>query len=305
MKTTSWIQRTISVLLILVASVALFLAQSSYWVNHTIFNQKNFTSLVNEAVLEPSSLDAIASQVVDTALQDRPVIKKIAGDRAQNLVGSLLASDFSAHAIDRVVNMTYKYITTPDREDIKIELVGITGPISTILTLAQANDSNAAQTIESIPDEIILVESDSFVDLSGFVSFMLWFGPLLWLTAVACFAGYIYMHRARYAKAVYIVGISIAVIAIIGILTRPVLPAPIASLVPMSNLRPVVTNVTDVFLVPFQAQMLSMLILTGIVLLIFSQRYTISRWVQKLGAMVARESLPTSIKISDKKPTKK
>ncbi|MES2630528.1 MAG: hypothetical protein V4611_01075 [Patescibacteria group bacterium] len=304
MKNTSWIKKTISVLLVLVASIALFFAQSSYWVNHTVFNQQNFTSIATSAVTAPTSLDAISSQVVDRALQDRPVAQRVLGDRAEKLVASLLGSDFSTQAINKVVGATYKYITTPDRQDIKIELAPITGPISTVLNLAQQGDSNVAQSVESIPDEIVLVESDSFVDLSGVVSMMLWVGPLFWLIALAGFAIYIYIHRDKYAKAVYIVGTSIIIVAILGILARPVLPAPISSMIPVSNLRPVVANVSDAFLAPFQAQMITMLIVTAIALLIFSQRNLIARWVQKLGAMVARESAPAPVKPSTKPAVK-
>ncbi|MFZ1301149.1 MAG: hypothetical protein WAQ27_01025 [Candidatus Microsaccharimonas sp.] len=302
MKKNTWIIKTISVLLILVASVSLFLAQSAYWVNHTIFNQENFTATVTEAVLLPTSRDAIASSVVDTALADKPVIKRIIGDRAEKLISSLLDSDLSNQAITRVVNMTYKYITTPDREDIKIELSGITGPISTILTLVQAGDSNAAQTINSIPDEIVLLESDAAPDLSGVVSLMLWVGPLLWLVTLGAYALYIYLHRKNYAKAVYIAGASIIVVAILGALARPALPPPVASLIPVSNLRPVALNVTDAFLVSFQSQMVSMLLVTVIVLIVFSQRYRIVRWAQKVGSMVGTSPAQVS---EPKAPAKK
>lgn len=291
MKTNSWVVKTISILLILVASISLFLAQSSYWVNHTVFNQQNFSTLVSGAVLEQSSRDAIASQVVDKALQDRPIAQRVIGDRAQNLVSSLLGSDFATQAINKVVNVTYTYITTPNRQDIKIELAGVTAPILAVLNLVQASDSNAAQKVESIPDEIVLVDSDAFVDLSGVVSMMLWVGPLFWLLTIAGFALYIYIHRQTYARAVYVVGASIIIIAILGMLTRPILPAPISSMVPISNLRPVIENVTDAFLIPFQTQMASMLFVTVIALIIFSQRHALLRWVQKLGAMMARETV--------------
>lgn len=305
MKNKPWITKTVSVLLILIASISLFLAQSSYWVNKTVFNQANFTSTVTDAVLEQSSRDAIASQVVDKALQNRPVAQRVISDRAEKLVSSLLGSDFATQAVNKVVNVTYKYVTTPDRQDIKIELAGVTEPILAVLNLAQASDSNAAQKIESIPSEIVLVESDDFVDLSGVVSAMLWVGPLFWLLTIAGFGTYIYIHRQKYAKAVYIVAISVALVALIGILTRPVLPAPISSMIPVSNLRPVVENVADAFLIPFQSQMVTMLLITAIVTLLFSQRFTISRWVQKLGAMVAHESAPLTTTPKNSQPAVK
>ena len=308
MKKYPWILKTISVLLLLIASISLFFAQSSYWVNHTIFNKQNFTSLVSEAVLQPESRDAIASQVVDSALQNRPVAKKIIGDRAEKLISSLLGSDFATQAVNRVVGATYTYLTTSDRQDIKLELAGITTPISTILNLVQQGDSNVAQVVDSIPDEIVLVQSDAFPNLSNSVSLMLWLGPLFWLLSIAGFTVYIYLHREKYAKSVYIVGIWIAVVAIIGILARPALPPPVASLISASNLRPVIEDVADAFLAPFQMQMIIMLGITAVALLIFSLRFTISKWIQKLSAMVAHESVSTrrpTTKAASKMPAKK
>lgn len=302
MKTNVWLSRTIGALLIIGASIALFLAQSSYWVNNTISNQSSFTETTTKALLQQSSRDAIASTVVDKTLENRPIVQRVIGDRAGKLVSSLLDSDFSSQALSRVIGTTYKYITTTNRQDIVVELEAIKVPVSRIISLAQAEDSNAAATIDSIPDEIVLVESESFPDLSRFVQIMLWVGPLFWLATIALFAAYIYMHRAKYDKAVYVVGASIGVVALLGILARPVLPPPIASMVPQSELRPVVQNVSDAFLALFQAQMVFMLIAVIIVITIFSLRRVIARQFQKLTTMI---SAKTSEDAARSLPTKK
>jgi len=297
-----WVRRTGGALLTLGASVALFFAQSSYWVNHSIFNQQNFSTIATEAVLQPDSRDAIASTVVDRTLEDRPVVQRLIGDRAQKLVSSLLASDFSTQAVSRVVSATYKYITTSDRQDIVIELAGIKAPVSKIITLVQPEDSDLATTVDSIPDEILLVESDSFPDLSRLVTTMLWVGPLMWLAALGLFAGFIYMHRRKYARAVYIVGLSIGLVALFGILTRPFVPPPIASLLPRSDLRPVVQNISDAFLAPFQAQMVIMLIVVAVAIALFSLRKVIARQFQRLSLLISPKT-PEPIK--EKAPAKK
>jgi len=301
MKTKVWVTRTVGALLIIGASVALFFAQSSYWVNHTVFNQQNFSAVATEAIVQPSSRDAIATTVVNRALEDRPVAQRVIGDRAEKLVSSLLGSDFSSQAVSRVVSATYKYITTPDRQDVVIELQGIKAPVSQIITLAQAEDSNLAVTVDSIPDEIKLVESDEFPDLSGIVTTMLWVGPLLWLLSIGLFTLYIYLHRKNYALAVYTVGVSIGVVALLGILTRPIVPPPVASLIPQSDLRPVVQNISDAFLAPFQMQMVWMLVAVIVALAIFSLRKIIARQFQKVAVMIS----PKNSEEVKNKPTAK
>ncbi|MCA9328122.1 hypothetical protein KDA14_06345 [Candidatus Saccharibacteria bacterium] len=107
--------KIVSFVLLVSAGLTLFLAESAYWVNHTVFNQQNFTRITTTALLEESSRDAIANAVVDKTLADRPLVKRAIGDRAESLISGLLASDASSRALSTVTTKTYGYATSSNR----------------------------------------------------------------------------------------------------------------------------------------------------------------------------------------------
>lgn len=259
--------------ILILAAILLFFAQSSYWVNHTVFNQASFSSITTTALQSESSRDAVATSIVDKTLEDRPLVKKIAGERATSLISGLLGSDLSGQAISAVSAKTYAYVTSPDRQDIKIDLTSIKEPVAGVIALSQDNSESLTADLNKIPDEVVLVHSDAFPDLSGMVKLMLWLGPLLWLGAIGLFALYIYLGRAIYARRVYAVGAAVIIVALFGLFTAPFVAPPIAAAVPNINLRPVAENLVTGFLAPFKMQMYFMLGFALIGLLIFSLRH--------------------------------
>ncbi len=265
----------------------LFLAQSAYWVNHTVFNKANFTDITTTALLSQSSRDAIATTVVNKSLQDRPVIKKVVGEKAISLTSGLLGSDFASQAVTALTDKTYAYATAPNRQDIKVDLTSVKQPLSGVIALAQSKGVDVPQTNYQIPDEITLLKSDSFPDLSGAVKAMLWLGPLFWLATVILFGLYIYLGRAIYAKRVYMAGLAVVVVAILGLLMNPFIPPPIAAAVPNIDLRPVAENLASGFLAPFKTQMYFMLGASLVVLLVFNQRFNIVSIINSFGAKLS------------------
>ena len=239
-----------SVALLFFAAVTLFLAQSAYWVNHTVFNKANFSNITTTALLSQSSRDAIATSVVNKSLENRPVIKKVVGEKAVSLTSGLLGSDFASQAVTALTEKTYAYATAPDRQDIKIDLTAVKTPLTGIISLAQSKGVNVPQTQYQIPDEITLLRSDAFPDLSGAVKTMLWLGPLFWLSTIILFGLYIYLGRAVYAKRVYMAGLAVVAVAVLGLLANPFIPPPIAAAVPNIDLRPVAQDLAAGCLAP-------------------------------------------------------
>lgn len=263
----------VSVTLLVVAGILLFLAQSAYWVNHTVFNQSSFSNITTTALLSESSREAIATSVVDKTLEHRPLVKEVAGERAASLISGLLGSDLSSQAISAVSSKTYAYVTSPDRQDIKIDLTSIKAPVASIVALSQNNNQTLTDDLSQIPDEVVLVQSDAFPDLSGIVKLMLWLGPLLWFGAIGLFVLYVYLGRAVYARRVYSVGLVVIAVALFGLFTAPFIAPPIAAAVPNINLRPVAESLAIGFLAPFKGQMYFMLAFALVGLLIFSLRH--------------------------------
>jgi hypothetical protein len=267
--------RYVSIALIILASVSLFLAQSAYWVNHTVFNQQNFTQITTTALLSESSRDAIASSVVNQSLENRPVIKRLVGERAESLISGLLGSDLSSQAVTAVTAKTYAYTTSSNRQDIAIDLTGIKTPITTIIGLAESTGVNVPKTQIELPDQVVLLQSDAFPNLSGAVKAMLWLGPLFWLGAIGSFGLYIYLGRRDYARRIYMVGAAVFAVGIFGLLLMPFVPPPVAAAIPNIDLRPVAESLTAGFLAPFQTQMYYMLGINAVILLVVNQRFNI------------------------------
>ncbi len=281
-----------SIVLLLFAAVMLFLAQSAYWVNHTVFNQATFTQITSTALQKETSRGAIATAVVDRALADRPVLQRTVGPRIESFTSGLLGSDLGTQAVTAISSKTYAYVTAQNRQDIKIDLEGAKTALAGMVAIAQnfGRGENLALVEEKIPNEIILVESDSFPNLSGTVQLMLWMGPLFWLLSIGGFVWYVYISRALYAKRVYVVGLTIVIVAVLGLLTMPFVPPPISAAVPNIALRPVVENVTMGFLQPFTVQMYWMLGVTLVALLIFNQRFNILALIRALEARLAKDT---------------
>lgn len=280
------------VLVIVLAAVSLFFAQSAHWFNQTIFNQEKITSVVTSNVLSQASRDTIAASIVDRALEDKPLTQRVVGDRAESLISGLLESDLSTRAVQSLSDKTYSYVTTETREDIVFDLSSIKSVISALITVAQTQGSGERLALveSNIPNEIVLVESDSFPNLSGILVFMLWFEPLFWLMSIVLFGIFIYLGRKQYAKYVYIVGLSVVLVAIVGILTSPFLPSPIAASLQYIDFRPTVEGIIYDLLLPFRDQMYVLLASTVVSLGIFSQRFAIFRGIRRLGSGVRKQS---------------
>lgn len=262
---------------IVLAATALFLAQSSYWVNHTVFNQQTFTEITTKSLLTDQSRDAIASTIVDEALADRPVLQKTIGSRAESFVSGLLGSDLSSQLVTGLTKKVYAYTTASDRQDIAVDLGGIKTPLSNVIDFAEDQGREVKVDPNRIPERIVIIESDNFPNLSGLVKTMIWLGPIFWLSTIALFAGFIYMGRENYVKRIYIVGFTIVGVAVLGLFIAPFIPSSLAAAVPQINIRPVAETLASNFLAPFKAQMLYMLIVSLGALLIFNQRFNLLR----------------------------
>lgn len=287
--------RFINTLLVICAALLLFFAQSARWINHQVFNQQNFTNAVLVGIQQESSRRAIATAVVDKTLEDRPLVRQYAGERLIAVTAGLLDSDLSTQALRFLTNDLYAYVTAPNREDVKINLVAIKQPLAQIAELARNPETSEKidSLTQDIPDEVTIVQSSDIPDLSGTVSTMLWLSPVLWLGSIGLFSIYIYRGRKQYAKRVYIVGGAVMLVAAVGVLTYPFVPPPVMSAIPNIELRPVAENLSQQFLGSFRSQMVQMFVLAGILTLLFNQRNNIRIAATRIIAIAPRSSKPS------------
>lgn len=264
------------------AAVFLLLAQGSAWVKNTVFNQSEFRSIAVTTILQQQNRDAIASRVVDVALQDRPVVKRLVGDRVTAFTSGLLASDFGERVLNGVTKKLYEYVTNPRPKNIELQLTVIKEPLSILTSVAQNLGTKVDVQPSSIPDTVVLVNAKEVPNISGVYRSFIWLAPLFWLLTAISFAIYIYMNRTDYARHVYRAYMAIVVVGIIGLSMGPFVPQSVGTFVADANTSSVVTNLVAAFLEPFSAQMWTMLIIATVAVVIFSQRRRISRGTQLL-----------------------
>jgi len=268
--------------LIALGALAFFLAQSSLWVSNNFFNEDNFVSTVEEVLKTEESRTAVANTIVHAALQNNPVAEQLIGKQTTALVTGLLGSDLVGQVFDRLAHRSYAYLTSSDRQDLVIDLTAVKDPLTTIVTIAEKNFRDVKFDPASIPDSIMLLESDTLPDFSSYIRTTLFAGALLWLVVIASFATYIFMNRANWIRSVYVVGWSLLIVSAIALLTGPFVPPAVASLVNLVSIRSVVEDLSMAFLQPFQVQLLSSMVLIALVLLIISLRKEIQRGFVKL-----------------------
>ncbi|MFZ1323611.1 MAG: hypothetical protein WAQ57_00440 [Candidatus Saccharimonadales bacterium] len=277
----AWLNRYKSWFALTLAGLLLLLAQSAYWVNHTLFDQVTFIGIVEDTVKTEKSRRAVAETIVNRALQDRPVLRRTISAKSTQLVTGLLGTDLAAQTFDTLINHTYAYFTSSNPQPIAMDLTSIKTPLAGLISFAEQQGREVQFDPAVIPDSIILFDSAGLPDVHGYSVKLLWLGPVFWLGTAGLFAAYIYRGRRAYAKRAYIVGIVIIISAVTGLLTGPLLPPPLAAQVPILEMRGVVGDLIRGLLQPFMTQMIVTIALTAGTLLIFSQRYNALKLAQR------------------------
>lgn len=276
-KTISTKQKIVRIALISLGGISLFFAQSTLWVNNVIFDQQTFTEITTRELQTQESRDAIAQTVVDRAFEGRPVADRLIGDRAVTFVSGLLGSDLSEKVLTRAASSGYAYVTSPDRQDLAIDLSAIKEPLAGIISFAESRGREVSFNPSNIPDTVTLVESDDIPEVYSFIRILLISNFFLWLAALSTFAGYIFISKNDRIKRIYMVGLVIVITSIFGLLSGPFVPPAVSSFVGNIQLRGLVSDLTSAYLAPFISQMYLTLLLTGIVMLIVRFRWIFIR----------------------------
>ncbi len=287
-------RKWVGIALLVLGGISFFLAQSATWMSTTIFNQRSFVDITTSVIRTEESRNAIASIIVDEALADRPVVKRLVGTQVQNLLSGFLASDLTANLYDRVVNGAYAYLTSSNREDIAIDLTGIKTPLSGIVSFAENRGTDVTFDPSNIPDQIVIVSTNDVPDLSSYVRLTLILNFVFWfLTFVNSF----FIQASGKIRRSYQVGWVIIGVAVLGLLAGPVFLPPItASFISMIQARDLVSDIATAFLAPFGAQMWVTIVIAGAAMGILALRRHIAKGSKKLVELVATKSTKPAAK---------
>lgn len=276
---TSLVSKILKICLLVVGGISLFFAQSSLWVNSIIFDQQAFTNTTTEVILSQKSRDSIAQAIVDRAFDDRPVADRLIGDRAVTFVSGLLGSDISDKVLTRIASSGYQYLTSSDRQDVVINLSSIRDPLAGIISFAESRGREVKFDINSIPEQIVLIDSDELPDVASYIRLLIIASFFLWLTVILSFGTYIILNKKDYIKSIYIVGTVIIGTSLVSLMTGPFVPPVVSSFVNNIQLRGVVSDLTSAYLQPFISQMYLTIVITALLLLAIRFRWIfVSSW---------------------------
>lgn len=275
------------------AGITFFFAQSVLWVNHTVFNQKAFVEITTNVLMTQESRDAIAKSIVDKSLQNKPVANRLLGDRAVTFVSGLLGSDISEKVLERSSGAVYGYVTSPNRQDIAIDLSAIKQPLAAIVSFSESRGRTVNFDPTAIPDNITLVESDELPKVNEYIQKLMVLGALLWISTIALFSAYIFSSKRERIRRFYYSALTIAGVAILSIFAGPFVPSAISSYVSNIQFRGIASDLTAAYLHPFIKQMYLTLILTALVALLVRFRWIFpSIWQSLQAAADKRKSTP-------------
>lgn len=262
------------------------MAQSASWISQNVFNQQAFVETTGKVLGSDASRQDIATIIVDQALADRPLVKRVAGEQATSLITGLLGSDLAANAYNRISNTAYAFLTSPNQQDIAIDLTAIKGPISGIVSFAENRGREVSFEPSQIPDTITIIDADDVPDLSGFVQGALIFNVVFWIVAIGAFAWYIFLQSAGRIRRTYQVLLTLAITAAISLATDPYVAPAIASFVSLVQARGLVTDMTNAFLDSFYVRMWYVLAISGLVALVISLRHHAKRGAEYVIASI-------------------
>lgn len=208
--------RPLSIVLIIVATLLLLVANVGVWVETGILNEDSFVEITTDTFDADNVRTAIAERIVDTALADRPTILDLVGDRATSIIAEILGTSFVQGIVERAAGLIFDFLVYNDGNRVAINLEPIKDIIAQIVNLVAPEGSEVIQT-DQIPDEIVILNEGEVPSIEPIITWTGWTAFIAGLLSVGLFAlvlwrGWSTPNRNSYLKWI---GGSVAIGAVI------------------------------------------------------------------------------------------
>ena len=236
----------------IIAGFLLVIANSALWVNRTLFNADTFSTIAQQSLLSESSRNAMASEIVNTALEDRPLVKNVVGDTATKLISGLLGTNQAEAGVKKVISRIHLAITSENPKNIEFDLTGIKSVIDKLITLIGKEDT--ATAVNKIPDKIVILDVSNIPKLYIYGTVFLWIAPIALIGAAILLARPHVIRRRLDGKILTFQGFAVIGTSVMALLVGPLFKPPLLAQIPSSDLRVVVENVYNAFISNFNSQ---------------------------------------------------
>lgn len=243
----------------------LLIANSAVWVNRTVFNTRNFSSITTNSLLSESSRGAISDEIVQQALSDRPFIRNVVQEPASKFIPGLLATTQAESALNRAASRLQIAVTSEHKENVEIDLSSVKSTAAKLIDLA--GQGQETTNIDKIPSKVTLVDVSKIPEFYKLGTFFIWFGPLaLALGLLLLAAPHLRSKRLR-LDILPAQGCIIIAGYLLGLLAGPLFRPPVLSQFTNSNFRLVAENLYNSFVSSFNSQ-LKLVLIIGIVMIL-------------------------------------
>lgn len=236
-----------------IAGILIMVANSAVWVNRQLSDTDNFTKTAVTSLTSESSTDALATEIVDKALADYPLIKSVVDDTAINFVSGLLGSGRMEQAMTAVVSRLQIFLTSPQKQPVVINLEGAKTTVNQLIQLS-GREGQAKFDPNKIPNEITVFDPANYPNFYQYTVILTWLSPLLAIGALALLAWPYIQDRSRYREVMIIQGVCVAVAGILALLVGPLFRPVALGNIASPNMRVVIGNLYDAFIATFNNQ---------------------------------------------------
>lgn len=234
------------------ATVLLIVANSALWVNRTIFNTENFTTISTTALLSESSRQALGDEIVGRALADQPAIRSAVSDPASNFVAGLLNTQQARSVLTKLVSSVQILLTSKNPKNIEYDLTGIKTTVAKLIQITGKEDAAVAKL--TIPDKIVIFDASKIPPFYKYGLTLTLIAPLAIIAALTLLAIPHIKKSYPTAKVLMIQGVTLIAGGAFALLIGPIFRPPVLAQVANANLRIVVENFYNAFIDTFNAQ---------------------------------------------------
>ncbi len=242
--------------------VFIIFAVFSFWVSNNLYNTTSFTETTLKTFKSDEVRGVVAKESVERILENRPVVRQVAGGYLESFIAGVLGSDTAKGVFERSSNALHGYLFSSNRQDVTLNTTSFTSLVKPVLTAVSPD--LAGQVPEELPESIVLIESNALPNIDQWLRPVIIAGPLVGLAALIIVIYLIYADSSR-IKAIKRLGLYLAVGSLLSTLTIPYFRMLIGAASQNQNRITIITTAYDNFTKPLLSDWL-LLALAGVLI---------------------------------------
>lgn len=254
--TTNWYKVRLGAFFGLIV-IFLLISLTAFWLQRTIFNTERFTATTTEALLQESSRQSIGSVVASKILAEQPTLKMFLGDKLAGQVSGLLGTEFAQNSIGRLAREAQLVVTSPVRKPLTFQLSSIKTAIVSVQGLASraGQDVPGSITAQSIPDEVVIIDTSKIPNINKIAIMTGWIGPVAFILALVSLIWWIRRGGKKYRlRRIQIACTVVIITSLVAMAIGPLAEPAIIAVGQDASSQTLLSNVYNAFMKSFYHQ---------------------------------------------------